>query len=194
MEPIAFAAASLSLLATPGPTNTLLATSGAARGVRRSVPLLAVELAGYLIAILVLRTLVGPLVASAPVFECVLRAAVSLYLLHLAVKLWQHGARESIGGGPVSFARVFVTTLTNPKALIFAFTILPAEAAPTGLWTSLAMLAAMIVSAGGAWIITGAVLRRGLAGAVPARVGYRLSALALALLAGVVSAEAFGAV
>jgi len=68
MDRIAFAAAALSLLATPGPTNTLLATSGAKVGLRRSLPLLGAELGGYLLAILLLRALIGPLMAANPVF------------------------------------------------------------------------------------------------------------------------------
>ena len=54
-EPLLFLAAVLTLLGTPGPTNTLLATSGAVAGLRRSLALLVAELAGYLLAIATIR-------------------------------------------------------------------------------------------------------------------------------------------
>src|SRR5262245_14691253 len=128
MDQTTFFIGTLSLLATPGPTNTLLATAGAGNGFRRSLPLLAAELLGYFIAIFVLRTAVGPIVAAVPAFGVVLRAAVVLYLIHLAVSLWRHGESELMARGPISFQRVFVTTLLNPKAIIFAFTLLPSAA------------------------------------------------------------------
>ena len=109
MDQTAFIIGTLSLLATPGPTNTLLATAGAGNGFRRSLPLLAAELSGYLIAILGLRTVVGPVVAAVPAFGLALRVVVVLYLIHLAVQLWRHGENELAAAGPVTFRRVFVT-------------------------------------------------------------------------------------
>ncbi|MFY8031875.1 MAG: hypothetical protein ACOVO5_08585 [Devosia sp.] len=45
-DPLLFLAAVLTLLGTPGPTNTLLATAGATAGVRRSLPRLLGVLGG----------------------------------------------------------------------------------------------------------------------------------------------------
>ncbi|NBN63797.1 LysE family transporter [Microvirga tunisiensis] len=179
------------LLATPGPTNTLLATSGAGRGVLRSLPLLAGEIGGYVLAILILREGVGPAIAAVPAFETALRLAVSGYLLYLALRLWRFGATAEAGGGPIGVRRVFVTTLLNPKAIIFAFTLIPAEADGLALLPWMGSLAALILCAGGLWILAGSAMARGLSGRVSGRIGYRFSALVLALLAGMVSAHAF---
>ncbi|WP_315722200.1 MULTISPECIES: LysE family translocator [unclassified Bradyrhizobium] len=184
-----FVAASIALLATPGPTNTLLATAGASRGIRSSVHLLLAELAGYLLAILVLRVALGPALAAMPVIGHVLRIAVVLYLLHLAVELWRHGGGRSDDAVPVTLRRVFITTLLNPKAIIFAFTLLPADDTAR-LLPHAAALALSIATLGGGWILVGATLRHGLGGLVPAALGYRCSAAALAVLACVILAPA----
>jgi threonine/homoserine/homoserine lactone efflux protein len=193
MDHTVFVIGTLSLLSTPGPTNTLLATAGAGNGFRRSLPLLAAELSGYLLAILVLRTAVGPIVAAVPAFGVALRVVVVLYLIHLALLLWRHGESELAAAGPITFRRVFVTTLLNPKAIIFAFTLLPPAAATdtAGFMPWLAALALQIFIVGGVWIAAGASLGRGFRGVVPAKLGYRASAAALVLLAGVISAHTF---
>ncbi len=84
---------------------------------------------------------------------------VVLYLLHLAYALWRYGEGKPGTSGPVTFRRVFVTTLLNPKAIIFAFTLLPpAAAADTAAFVPwLAALALQIFIVGGAWIAAGSL-------------------------------------
>ena len=65
-DPLLFILAVLTILGTPGPTNTLLATGGAVDGVGRSLPLLLGELTGYLVAIAVIRVVLGPVIAAYP--------------------------------------------------------------------------------------------------------------------------------
>jgi threonine/homoserine/homoserine lactone efflux protein len=68
---------------------------------------------------------IGPIVARMPNFGLALRIASGLYLLHVAWKLWGHTEEMLLHKGGVSLRQVFVTTLLNPKALIFAFAIIP---------------------------------------------------------------------
>ncbi|MGY3603076.1 MULTISPECIES: LysE family translocator [unclassified Bradyrhizobium] len=192
MDKVTFVAATLSLLATPGPTNTLLATSGAGVGPCRSAHLLAAELSGYLLAIVLLRSILGPVIATVPEFGIGLRIAVVIYLIYLAAMLWRHGARQVGNAAPVTFGRVFVTTLLNPKAIIFAFTILPSAIGPLELLPWLAALAAQIVTVGAGWILLGSSLRHGLGDRIGPVIGYRLSAVALAVLAGMIGIHSLG--
>ena len=188
VEALTFILGSLSLLATPGPTNTLLAASGAVSGLRRSLVLLVGELSGYLLAIALLRMVVGPMVAASPTFGVALRLAVCLYLVHLAFTFWRRSAAPLDTAQPVTLARVFVTTLLNPKAVIFAFTLLPftpgmgvADMLP---W--LAALSLLIVMVGSAWIALGASLKRGAEARAGQEVAYKVAAVALLLIVGMI--------
>jgi threonine/homoserine/homoserine lactone efflux protein len=161
MSFLSFFTATYFLLAVPGPTNTLLATSGAGIGIARSLRLLVAELAGYLLAIMLLRLALGPIVMDIPLAAVVLRVAVTIYILCLAVMLWRVNARELRDGTAVTFGQVLLTTLLNPKALVFAFLLLPLEAGPIELLSWLGAIAIQIVTAGAAWITLGATLGRG---------------------------------
>jgi threonine/homoserine/homoserine lactone efflux protein len=174
-SPIIFVLAVLAVLGTPGPTNTLLATSGATAGLRHSVPLIAAEAAGYTVSILTLGLVLGPAIAASPVLAGALRAAVGVYLLSLALRLWRRGGAALATGAVVTPRQVFVTTLLNPKAIVFALGVVP-FAAGWGVWPPyMFAFLLLLVSVGVAWIAVGAMLggaagRRGWGGAVP-RVG-----------------------
>jgi len=88
-DPIAFLLAAFALLATPGPTNTLLATSGAAAGFLRSLRLVGAESIGYAIAITVLSLVIGPVVNTSPLLGVALRLGCGLFLLYAAWRLWR---------------------------------------------------------------------------------------------------------
>ncbi|MGV7213980.1 LysE family translocator [Bradyrhizobium sp. UFLA05-112] len=192
MDVVPFVAATVSLLAIPGPTNTLLATSGASVGWSRSLHLLVAELAGYLLAILALRALLGPLMIAVPMLGTMLRIVVALYLIHLAVLLWRHGTDDSGGRAPVTFQRVLITTLLNPKAIIFASTLLPLELGAFDLMPWLVLLAAQIVTIGAAWIALGVSLGRGCDGIGRPALVYKLSAIVQVVLAGMIGTQSLG--
>jgi threonine/homoserine/homoserine lactone efflux protein len=193
IDPIAFILATLLLLGTPGPTNTLLATSGAAAGLRPSLRLLGAELSGYMISILVLTLALGPLVRGNPMVGVTLKVLCSAYLVWLAIKLWREGSSALISTDPVKFRRVFTTTLLNPKAVIFAFTILPhlADGRLVQGLPYLLGLCAMIVLVGGSWIALGAGIRAGSAGQLPSGVVRRVGAGALVVFAMVLGSSAW---
>lgn len=192
MDILPFAAAAISLLAVPGPTNTLLATSGASVGWSRSLHLLAADLCGYMLSIALLRALLGPLMIAMPMVGTTLRIAVAIYLVYLAALLWRHGTRELGDRAPVTFPRVLITTLLNPKAIIFASALLPLEINGLDLMPWLVVLAVLIATIGASWIAIGASLGRGLAGVGRGDLVYRLGAIAQVILAGMIGGHSLG--
>jgi len=191
MEFLPFVVATFSLLAVPGPTNALLATSGASTGISRSIHLLAAALAGYLTSVAALRLGLGPLMMSVPLAAWILRAAVIIYLVHIASLLWRYrSSSESRDPAPVSFKSVLVTTLLNPKGLVLALVLLPQH--PNGSFELLpwiATMAVLIVAIGLAWIAMGATLERALREAGRPDLMYRLSAAVLVVMATAMGAQ-----
>lgn len=206
-----FLLGALVLLTTPGPTNTLLAASGAACGIRRSLVLLGGEILGYLTAIAVLTLAVGPLIARHAALGTALRAALCLYVLLLAWRLWTQGSGAPADACAITARRVFVTTLLNPKAAVMAFVLLPISSSAAlvdafsplaalmdslprlaALMESLPRLAALgllIVAVGGSWIAAGAFAGRGMGSP---QTGYRAGAIALVAVAAVLGGSAVG--
>jgi threonine/homoserine/homoserine lactone efflux protein len=157
-NPLLFLLTVLAILGTPGPTNTLLATSGASIGVRRSLPLLPAEACGYLISILVLGLVLGPVVAASPVVSVALRLAVGGYLFLLAAGLWRRGVVvEGVSVG-ISPRQVFVTTLLNPKAIIFALGVIPFGS--PHVWAYLLGFVVVLAMVGIGWLLVGAAMGR----------------------------------
>lgn len=152
-NPSLFVLTVLTILGMPGPTNTLLATAGAAAGWRQSWALVLAEAGGYLVTILLLGLVLGPVLAGSPLIRMMLRFAVGLYLLMLAWKLWGHGAAGHAQAGAISFRQLFVATLLNPKAVIFALAVIPFG--KPHVWAYLLGFAAMVAVVGTAWLAIG---------------------------------------
>jgi threonine/homoserine/homoserine lactone efflux protein len=157
------AAAILLLLATPGPTNTLLFVAGGERGAR-ALALVPAEVAGYLATVLPLGLAGAALVQAVPGLHAALALGAGLWVAWLAHALWRPQARA--GGGRVTAGRVVLTTLLNPKALIFGLVLLPAGGAGA-MAGHAALFAACVAGVGAAWTLGGALVARG--GAAPAR-------------------------
>ncbi len=172
-DPIAFALGMVLVLVMPGPTNTLLAASGALVGIRRSAALLAAELAGYLTSVLTLRLVLGAWLAVVPAAAAAVRVAAGLYLLAVAFRTWQ--GRGSAAGNP-SFGAVLLTTLLNPKALIFALVLVPTRG---NVVPYVAAFSVVVPIIGSAWITFGALTRRTVGGNFVTPIP-RITSLALA--------------
>lgn len=160
----AFALAVLLLLLTPGPTNTLLAMAGGTHGFVRSTPLIIAEISGYLLTITPVTLLATSLLAEHPHVGSAIKLASATWVLFLAVKLWTPPPVDADLGGAgdaVTFRRVFVTTVLNPKALIIGLVLMPAGGLAVAL-PYLALFSVTVVVVASCWLAAGATLIRSL--------------------------------
>ncbi len=180
-DPTLFLLTVLFILGTPGPTNTLLATSGAACGLRRSLPLLPAEAAGYFISIMLIGLVLGPVVAQSPQLATGLRLAVGAYLCWLAVRLWRQGGTVAGAAARVRPHQVFVTTLLNPKGIVFALGVVPFASPQVWAYMLAFMLTLAVVGFG--WIVAGTGLGRAARRGGHPRLVPRLGATAIGAFA-----------
>ena len=179
---VPFILAVLALLAVPGPTNTLMAAAGASRGVVRSLPLLAGELGGYAIAITVWTEIVGAVATSQPLVPVVAKFVAAGFLIWSAWKLWSHAGRMDLPQRGITLARVFLTTLINPKGLVFAFAIFPAVGFVARV-PYLGVLAVLVVVTAVGWMSLGMMVAKSSRGLLTSSRVERVTAVALAVFA-----------
>ncbi len=191
MDPLSFAAAVGVILATPGPTNTLLAAAGARAGLRASLALVPAELCGYGLAIGLWGVGLEPATAVAPWLPLALRLGCVAYLVVLALALWRRAGHPA-APAPSSPGRVFLATLLNPKALLFSVAVFPAAAFRdvSAFATSIAVFAAVLVPVALLWIALGS--RLGGPGTGRARLVERAAAVVLGGFSATLAATAFG--
>ena len=143
------------LLVTPGPTNTLLMLGGAERGFRAALRLIPAELLGYMITVIPLALAGNHLLESVPALRPAVALVAAVWVAWLALKLWRMPALDGEQVATVTPRTVFVTTLLNPKALLFGLVLLPS---PTQIAGNLTLFAVQIVVVATAWAGLGACL------------------------------------
>lgn len=182
------------ILLTPGPTNTLLALAGLGLGIRRALPLLAFELAGYLISISSWGILLAPLQLQFPWIATLVKVASSGYLAYTAIKVWRDAKLlQTPQQRSITPRILFVATLLNPKGLLFALVIFPPhsfETLPNYAWTMLAF-ACLLAPIGAAWISLGHVLNKQRLGFISPRKIQQLSSVALGMFSAFIAWAAF---
>ncbi|MGN6100401.1 MAG: LysE family transporter [Devosia sp.] len=187
-NPGLFILAVLAVLATPGPTNTLLASAAAVSGIRASLMLLMAELTGYLTTVLLVGLLLRPLLEAFPRAAAVLKVAVALYLAYMAFRLWRRSGDLGAVRGVIGFRAVFLATMLNPKGLIFALAMIPLGSPAVALY--LLAFAAAVPTMGLLWLAGGRVV--GAAVGEKRRLVPRAASVALVGFAGLIAASAFG--
>lgn len=170
-----FLFAILALLLTPGPTNTLLTVGAAARGFRKSLPLLLGELSGYLTVIIPLATIAAALLEGRPMQAAGLRIVAACWVLFLAARLWLVSSKTAGEGGvkAVTVGQVFLTTMLNPKAPIIGLVIMP-HGTLTEIAPALGLFSLLVAGAGTCFLVLGSLV--GQTAVLSPRLIYRVAA------------------
>lgn len=183
MSTVPFILASLAILLTPGPTNTILAASGAAMGMRTAIALPVAEAIGYAVAISLFLAAAGFL-HDVPAAMPALKAFAAVWLLVCAARLWSQLVVPELPDRRGAFQRVLLTTMLNPKAMLVGTIIIP-SLMPGDPVRAVACFAALSILAGAGWTMLGALLPSGVR-----RHSYKGAAM---IIAGFAFAAAVGA-
>ncbi len=125
---LAFVAATVVMLAIPGPTILLVIGQSLGAGSRAALPLVAGVALGDLTAMTLSLAGLGALLAASATLFMALKFAGAAYLLWLGVKLWRAPV-EAGAAAPVSARRAmrdaYVVTALNPKGIAFFVAFVP---------------------------------------------------------------------
>lgn len=153
----------MTILLTPGPTNTLLASSGVRVGIMPSLKLIPAEALGYLVAISTWGLLIGFVAKTLPIIPIIIKLMSASYILYLAVKLWKTAQQElDIDQSIIHPKALLLATILNPKALLFASAIFPASA--WTVWQSyllhIFVFLMLLMPIAFCWIVLGQILTK----------------------------------
>ena len=107
---------------SPGPNNIMAAASGAAVGLRRTVPQIAGVTIGFSVMLVALAFGGGSIFAGYPALHSWLRIVGALYLLYLAWRIAGAGnpTVSARGHRPLTFLEAALFQWANPKAWTLA--------------------------------------------------------------------------
>jgi threonine/homoserine/homoserine lactone efflux protein len=149
---------------TPGPNNSMLASSGATYGVRASLPHVLGVTFGFPVMIFLVGLGLGELFRQNPALQQILRYAGAAMLLWLA---WKTATAAPPGSGgkstrPLTFLQAAVFQWVNPKAWIAAIAVTTQFVSPDRPVGSSAIAALAFVGSGltstFAWVSFGQVI------------------------------------
>jgi threonine/homoserine/homoserine lactone efflux protein len=140
---IAFAAASIVMLAIPGPTILLVISYALGHGRKAGTATVAGVALGDFTAMTASMLGLGALLATSAALFTVLKWVGAAYLIYLGIKLW----RAPVIGGDASqgdvtgkerpmriFLHTYIVTALNPKSIVFFVAFLPQFLVPTLPW------------------------------------------------------------
>ena len=180
-----FVLAMMAVLMTPGPSNALLANSAHQQGMAKTIVLVPAELMGYFYAINIWALIIH---LSAPVWPNlihILHFLSIVYVLWLAFHLWKsaHLQQHNQKHPSIQPRELFLTSLKNPKAILFAAGIFPLETwnSPLNFVMVFAVFALVLLPVALFWMSFGRAILSGQNQKIKADLLYKGSALMLIL-------------
>lgn len=180
-----FVLAMMAVLMTPGPSNALLASSAHQQGMAKTIVLVPAELMGYFYAINIWALIIH---LSAPVWPNlihILHFLSIVYVLWLAFHLWKsaHLQQHNQKHPSIQPRELFLTSLKNPKAILFAAGIFPLETwnSPLNFVMVFAVFALVLLPVALFWMSFGRAILSGQNQKIKADLLYKGSALMLIL-------------
>lgn len=130
---LAFVAATVVLVAVPGPTALVVVSHGITHGRRGVLPSTIGVVLGDLTAMTVALIGLGAVLTASAIAFSVLKWIGVFYLTYLGVRMWRAGpvcmaADDAVaaGGSSVTLARhAYLVTALNPKSIVFFIAFLP---------------------------------------------------------------------
>ena len=125
---LAFVAATVVMLAIPGPTILLVIGQSLGGGSRAALPLVAGVALGDLTAMTLSLAGLGALLAASSLLFSALKFAGAAYLIWLGIRMWRAPVAQT-AAAPVqarrAFREAYVVTALNPKGIAFFVAFVP---------------------------------------------------------------------
>lgn len=129
---IAYVLTILALMSTPGPSHLLMLSNSAANGFRRSLATAAGDLTANMLQMLAAGLGLSALIIAAPKAFIAIKIAGVLYLIWLGIQMLRKSfkpRREEANAPRASlkglYLQGFITSATNPKAVVFFAALFP---------------------------------------------------------------------
>jgi threonine/homoserine/homoserine lactone efflux protein len=130
---LAYVAATVVILAIPGPTILLVLSYSIAHGRQAALPLVAGVALGDAVAITLSLIGLGTLLAASAFWFTAIKWLGGLYLIYLGIRMLRgarqpratHTARAPEAAPRKLFGNAFIVTALNPKSIVFFIALLP---------------------------------------------------------------------
>jgi cysteine/O-acetylserine efflux protein len=150
---------------TPGPANISSASMGVLHGYRKSLRFLLGLVSGLFVVMLLSGLISGTLLRFFPALEPILRYVGAVYILYLAYSILKASYTFEAGDvKPMGYFHGLALNVSNPKLLVYAFTLFSTFLVPvTGnislLIPALILLALTAFCAVSTWALFGTVIK-----------------------------------